>query len=152
MTNFNFYSAMFQASVVDLNGDFFVQYFRGISPESFGDNEIYYSNEEKGIELVTNSTRELIALHFFNDSSSDFSPFAGPTPIVDRFNLTPSEIIAQFPNSQLEQGGGEVLPILGKSKDWIKFTFDYFHFHLQFGIEGTICQITLSRIEEEYQD
>ena len=107
------------------------------------DDVTYYSNKNEGIEFIFNEDYILDTIHFYGEGHKEYSSFKDELPYGINLNDSYKEVEAKYEKYEYKRGGGEILPILGKSNNWIMYLIDVNCYRFEF-INDRICLITLS--------
>jgi len=134
-------------SIVEKN-TFFSTIMKNINGYKVFENDTteYFSNKEKGIEFVFND-KILTSIHFFGSSIKDYDCYEGDFPYGINIFDNKSKVNEKFSKYEIKKGGGEVLPILGKSNEWSMFKIEEYKFRFEFK-DDKICLITFSKDSE----
>jgi len=111
------------------------------------DDRLYFSNKEKGIDFVFIDNK-LSSVHLFGKGHKEHNPFIGTLPFDINFSDSKSKVYAKFGQLEIKKGGGEVLPILGKSNEWSIFNIENCSYRFEFK-NDEIVLITLSNLKHE---
>ena len=102
-----------------------------------GNTEFYIWNDSG---LINSEDLAIFCSEINKKSMFDFSLIKKDTYI----SLSLSNVQKKVSSSEFECGGGEVLPIFGSSKLWIKYKFSNYYLHIEFhNNEESISMITL---------
>ena len=77
----------------------------------------YFSNKKKGIEFIFNNEK-LTSIHCFGQGDKEYNYYEGDLPYNINILDDKSTVYEKFKKYEIQKGGGEVLPILGKSNEW----------------------------------
>ncbi len=122
----------------------FNQLFDENQYEKVGDQS-YYTNRKEGIGVVFNRDDILTAFHLHSGGKQGYSKYSGDLPENIQFGLDRNSIVRNFEDIRFDQGGGEVLPILGATNKWIKFYFENSTLHLEFNSENRLVMVTIEK-------
>lgn len=112
------------------------------------DNVTYYSNKKDGILFIFNKFEVLTTIHFYGEGHKEYSSFKDELPYGINLTNTYSEVVTKFEKYELKRGGGEILPILGKSNNWIMYLINENCYRFEFKGDK-ICLVTLSNQYKE---
>ena len=107
------------------------------------DSVTYYSNKKEGILFIFNEFEVLTSIHFYGEGHKEYSSFKDELPFGIKLTDSSKEVEAKYGKKELKRGGGEMLPILGKSNNWIMYLIDSNCYRFEFK-DDKICLLTLS--------
>lgn len=130
-------------SIVEKN-TFFSAFMKNINGYKVFENATteYFSNKKKGVEFVFND-RVLTSIHFFGSNNTDFDCYEGDFPYDINILDNMSKVYEKFGKYEIKKGGGEMLPILGKSNEWSMFKIQDYNIRFEFR-DDKIVLITFS--------
>lgn len=137
-------------SLYDLKGNaFFEKYTKDFNGFKLleSDNRLYFSNKKRGIDFVF-IDEILSSVHLFGKGHKEYNLFEGILPFDINFYDNKSKVYEKFGKFEIKKGGGEVLPILGKSNEWSIFNINNQSFRFEFK-NDEIGLITLSALKQE---
>lgn len=112
------------------------------------DNITYYSNKKDGILFIFNEFEVLITIHFYGEGHKEYSLFKDELPYGINLTNKYNDVVTKFERYELKRGGGEILPILGKSNNWIMYLIDANCYRFEFK-DDKIYLVTLSNLYKE---
>ncbi len=125
---------------------FFKKYMGSIKGHQviLNDNYLYYSNKNEGVDFVF-IDEKLSSIHFFGRGHREHSTFKGMLPFEITFFDNKSMLYEKIGKFEIKKGGGDVLPILGKSNEWSIFSIEGYSYRVEFKNEEIVL-ITLSSL------
>jgi hypothetical protein len=115
------------------------------SVESKYDTDIYMTNKDKGIELIFDEDKKLKCIHFFGEKNDEYKRFNGILPLGLSFSNDKQTLFNKIGNRKIAEGGGDILPILGKSNYWCKFQFEECRVRFEFNDVDEITLVSLTQ-------
>jgi hypothetical protein len=134
-------------SIVEKNV-FFSEYTKAIKGFRVFEEDTtqYFSNKIKGIEFVFNREK-LTSIHFYGEGKKEYNRYEGDFPYDINILDNKSNVYEKFGKYEIKKGGGEVLPILGKSNEWSMFKIQEYNIRFEFS-DNKIVLITFSKANE----
>jgi hypothetical protein len=134
-------------SIVEKN-DFFSEYTNLIKEFRVFEKDTtkYFSNKIKGIDFIFNYEK-LTSIHFYGENKKGYNPYEGDFPYGIDILDTKSQVYEKFGKYEIKKGGGEVLPILGKSNEWSMFKIEEYNIRFEFKYDKIVL-ITFSKENE----
>lgn len=112
------------------------------------DNVTYFSNKKDGILFIFSEFDVLSTIHFYGEGHKEYASFKDELPYGINLTNTYKEVVTKFEKYELKRGGGEILPILGKSNNWIMYLMDENCYRFEFK-DDKIYLVTLSNQYKE---
>lgn len=132
-------------SMIDLrNNKIFLEYFENIETESIND-DYYLTNEKKGIGIVFNSNKILENIHLYSGNKDGINKFSSSLPAGLHFRDNIKVVENKIELKRFESGGGEILPIIGKTNYWRKYHYDNCYLHIETNNKNTLELITIGK-------
>lgn len=127
--------------------DFFIKYTQRIKGFRLfeNDNRLYFSNKEKGIDFIFIDD-VLSSIHFYGKGHDEYGIYQGVLPFDFKISYNKNILYQKFGKFEIKKGGGEILPILGKSNIWSMFKFHECTLRVEFNEEDEIVLITLTKV------
>lgn len=111
--------------------------------------QFYMTEHEYGIGLVFNGEKHLISINLHDGTSDFYHSFKGRLPCDLNFSDNMVKVHQKIGVPIFDTGGGEVVPILGYMRHWIKYKIDNYYVHLEFHNRGeSIALITIPLAEQ----
>ena len=114
----------------------------GIVIESHGQFNFYCSLKLDGLEFVLDKNNIIQAVHFYGRNNVDFCVFEDILPFNINILDSKVEVFTKFKEYEIRNGGGELLPFIGKSNLWSLFMIEGLYFRFEF-FHDDITLITL---------
>ena len=115
----------------------------GDNPEVMNLEITYYIYKKKGMNLVFDENLMLSSIQLYPQGVDGYDEYTGDLPQGIRFHSSRAEVRSKFGNPTAS-GGGNVLPILGMTRQWDRFDYDTHTLHFEYQVgEETISLITL---------
>ncbi len=115
------------------------------SVESKYGTDIYMTNKDEGIELIFDEDKKLKCIHFFGEKNDEYNRFNGILPLGLSISNDKQTLFNKIGNRKIAEGGGDILPILGKSNYWCKFQFEEFRIRFEFNDVDEITLVSLTQ-------
>ncbi|MFM9836900.1 MAG: hypothetical protein ACKVOQ_01480 [Cyclobacteriaceae bacterium] len=139
------FSKLLGTSLSDLrNASLLPTYLKNLELEQVG-NSYYLTNKQIGVGFVFDENRILSTIHLHGENSNGYNAYPDELPCGIDFKDNDIIVHKKTGLQEFESGGGEQLPILGKSNLWRKYYYTNCYLHLRFGNKGNIILITLSK-------
>ena len=107
------------------------------------DGNYYITAEGAGIGFVFDANKTLITIHLHGKAKDQHESFSGPMPFGLHFSDSPEIARRKIGVKPIQEGGGNVLPILGLTNKWEKYFISNGFLHIEFE-SGGIGMVTLS--------
>lgn len=126
--------------------DFFIKYTEQIQGFRVfeNDNYLYFINKIKGVVFVFIDNK-LSGIHFYGKNHMEYNSFEDDLPFNIDFSDSMLKVSEKFGKFEIKKGGGEIIPIIGKSNYWKMFLIDGNCFRFEFKNEEIVL-ITLSNL------
>lgn len=115
------------------------------SVESKYGTDIYITNKDEGIELIFDKDKKLKCIHFFGEKNGEYNRFNGILPLGLSISNDKQTLYNKIGNRKIAEGGGEILPILGKSNYWCMFQFEECRVRFEFNDSDEITLVSLTQ-------
>lgn len=115
----------------------------GVKPEiETIEDRTYWEMKRSGISLVFDANERLITMHFYCNDRDGYEQFSGELPANLFFQDGKDEVHAKL-GSPTRSGGGEIIPILGKTLLWDLYEKDNYLIHIEYSGNGiSLCSIS----------
>lgn len=115
------------------------------SVESKYGTDIYITNKDEGIELIFDEDKKLKCIHFFGEKNDEYNRFNGILPLGLSISNDKQTLYNKIGNRKIAEGGGDILPILGKSNYWCMFQFEECRVRFEFNDSDEITLVSLTQ-------
>ena len=115
------------------------------SLESKYGTDVYLINKNEGIELIFDEDKKLKCIHFFGEKNDEYNRFNGILPLGLSISNDKQTLYNKIGNRKIAEGGGDILPILGKSNYWCMFQFEECRVRFEFNDSDEITLVSLTQ-------
>ncbi len=117
----------------------------GDKPEIMSYDITYYIYKKKGMNLVFDENLLLSSIQLYPQGVDGYDEYTGEAPHGVTFYTPRAEVRTKL-GIPTASGGGEVLPLLGMTKNWDRYDYDTYTLHFEYQVgEESITLITLGR-------
>jgi len=116
-------------------------YFKNQNLEKIG-NRYYITNKYQGIGFVFDEEKKMTSIHFHRGGVDGYETYSDSLPCEISFKDNP-ESIHKKTNLDFLSGGGEVLPILGKTNYWRKYQYSNCYLRIEFDKNNLVTLVSL---------
>lgn len=108
-------------------------------------SDTYFTNKKEGIGVVFEDQKQLENIHLYINKEG-YNAFSGTLPMGIKHNDKLDKIVSRIGNIKHESGGGETLPILGKTNRWLKYYFENCFLHFEVNDDNELILMTLGLV------